>query len=315
MRYLLTGGAGFLGSHTAERLVSLGHSVTILDNFSSGKRENLTELGKNIEILEGDILDPVLCQKAADGVDHVVHLAAQVSVARSVDNPAETHRINIDGTVNVLEAARRANAKSLVFLSSCAVYGDTRELPITEAAPVRPISPYAVSKLSGEYYCHSYFEQFGLKTCVVRLFNIFGPKQDPCSPYSGVMSIFLQRLSQKAGVTIYGDGHQTRDFVYVGDVARILATLGAEIDRFPERCYNVATGTSTSINDLWRQLSELAPDTLTPVHDSSRHGEIKHSLGSAARLTARLASTNPGFRFTPLAEGLKPTFDWYQKTR
>ncbi len=220
MKYLVTGGSGFIGSHIVEALVADGHDVVVLDNLSSGHIENLDRVMDRIIFIEGDIRDPAACLAAAKGCDGVFHEAALVSVADSVERPRDNHEINITGTLNVLEAARACGVKRILFASSAAIYGNNPELPKTESMLPEPMSPYAVAKITGEYYLRTYAELYGLECVALRYFNVYGPRQDPSSPYSGVISIFAQRVGRGASVTFYGDGLQTRDFVNVADVVQ-----------------------------------------------------------------------------------------------
>jgi UDP-glucose 4-epimerase len=225
MKYLVTGGAGFVGSHIADALIERGHQVVVLDNLSSGHRENLADVIARIEFIEGDIRDPETCLKAAEGCDGIFHEAALVSVPDSINRPRDNHDINITGTLNILEAARKQGVKRVVFASSAAVYGDNPDLPKREDMLPEPKSPYALAKLTGEYYLKVYAECYGLETVALRYFNVFGSRQDPSSMYSGVISIFSERIKKGLPITIYGDGRQTRDFVNVRDVvsANLLA--------------------------------------------------------------------------------------------
>ncbi|MEI7851114.1 MAG: NAD-dependent epimerase/dehydratase family protein [Kiritimatiellales bacterium] len=231
MKYLVTGGAGFIGSHITDTLVEQGHDVVVLDDLSSGHKANLSEVWNKIEFIEGDICDAATCLKAAEGCDGIFHEAALVSVPDSINRPRDNHDINITGTLNILEAARQQGVKRVVFASSAAVYGDNPELPKREDMLPEPKSPYALAKLTGEYYLKVYAECFGLETVALRYFNVFGPRQDPSSMYSGVISIFSERIKKGLPITIYGDGEQTRDFVNVADVvsANLLAMTTVKI--------------------------------------------------------------------------------------
>lgn len=309
LKCLVTGGAGFIGSHVTEALLEQGHSVTVLDNFSTGKRDNLAGLGP-VEIIEADILDREACARAMKGAQAVIHLAAQVSVAASMEDPAYTHLVNGEGTRRVLEAARLAGIEALAFASSCAVYGDTEELPLTEEAPTHPLSPYAQSKLEGELACAQAREQ-GMKTKVFRFFNVFGPRQDDASPYSGVIAIFARRLLASRPVTIFGDGEQTRDFLPVKAVAAALVNAVTHPDAFPDSCYNLASGTQTSVRDLYAILSRACGTSTEVSHAPARAGEIRHSLGSAVRFRKRCEAASLPFPLPPLEEALRSTVRWY----
>lgn len=294
---LVTGGAGFIGSHLVEQLLAAGHSVRVLDNLSTGKRENLPPGG--VEFLHDDIRDRAAVDAGMAGVDAVVHLAAVASVPASVDDPVGTHATNFDGTLHLLEAARRAGARRFLYASSAAVYGDNPNLPLTEDAALRPLTPYAADKLAGEYYLDFYHRQHGLDTTAFRFFNIYGPRQDPRSPYSGVISIFVERLAQRQPVTIYGDGRQTRDFVFVGDLARLLVRALAE-SATAGQVLNVGRGQQASLLDLLDALEQITGRAVERQHAASRLGDIRHSCADPARLR-RLLGEIPA---TGLSTGL-----------
>jgi nucleoside-diphosphate-sugar epimerase len=297
--YLVTGGAGFIGSHLVATLLQQGAAVRVLDNFSTGRRSNLTHLS-GAEVIEGDVRHRDTVRTAMRQVDYVLHLAAQVSVPRSMDDPALNHAVNVDGTLNVLEAAREQSVKRVVLSSSCAVYGDNADLPLTEASSPKPLSPYAASKLIGEVYCQTYARAFGVPTVCLRYFNIYGPRQDPASEYAAVIPKFIQRMQNGQAPIVYGDGTQSRDFVYVGDVVR--ANLGVcERAEAIGRVYNIATGRGLSLLDLIDALNELLHTDYVPDFQAPRAGDIKHSLGSGELIAAEL-----GFRpGVPLGDGLQ----------
>lgn len=286
MRVLITGGAGFIGSHLVERLLALGHGVRVLDNLSTGKRENLPVAG-NVEFLQGDIRDVQMVRLAVGGVDAIVHLAAVASVQASVDDPVGTHASNFDGTLHLLEAARLGGVRRLLYASSAAVYGDNDELPLTEEAKPRPLTPYAADKLAGEYYLQFYAGKYGLDTTAFRFFNIFGPRQDPSSPYSGVISIFADRLARGEPATIFGDGLQTRDFVFVGDLAQLLAEALQRRD-LAGQAINVGRGQPSSLLDLIAALEKLSGRSLARTHAGARVGDIRHSCADVTRLRTLL---------------------------
>lgn len=267
-KYLITGGAGFIGSHLAEKLVELGNEVVIFDNFSTGKRENV----KDIEIIEGDICDAEALQKACEGIDFISHHAAQISVPRSIEDPKETLEINAKGTLNVLKAAQENKVKKVVFASSSAVYGDTENLPIRESEPVKPLSPYAVSKLLGEYYCQTFSHLYDLETTVFRYFNIFGERQDPNSPYAAAIPKFIELAKQKKPLTIFGDGKQTRDFVHVSDVVE--ANIKAFNTKTDAQPINIGSGEKIEVSNLASMISSNI------THEPEREGDIKHSLAN-----------------------------------
>lgn len=285
MLFLVTGGAGFIGSHITERLLADGHRVRILDNFSTGRRENIPESG-DVDVVEGDVGDFDTVRDCMQGVDLVYHEAAIASVPETVGNPLGSERTNYRGTLNVLETARHAGVRRIVFACSAAVYGDLPELPKREDMPARPLSPYAVDKLASEYACQVYTRLYGLETVALRYFNVFGPRQDPSSPYSGVISIFTDRLAQGVQPTIFGDGEQTRDFVFVSDVveANIRA---ASAPGGPGRAINIATGSTVTINEMLQVLSRLQGQPYAPGYAAAREGDIRHSradIGLAAEL-------------------------------
>lgn len=298
-RWLVTGGAGFIGSHLVETLVARGEQVRVLDNFSTGRWENLSAIRDQIEVVEGDVRDPLAVQQAVDGAEVVAHLAAIVSVEWSLRNPQETMDVNAEGTLNLLEAARQASVSRFLFASSAAVYGDHSELPLREDLPLRPLSPYAASKVAGEALCHAYQAAYGLPTVILRFFNIYGPRQDPHSPYSGVISIFVGRMRQGLPPVVYGDGLQTRDFVYVGDVVAALIRAG-ERDGAAGTVVNVARGEETSVLRLVALLNQALGAALEPEFAPPRAGEVRRSAGDPRRAQSVL-----GWRPTVgLAEGL-----------
>lgn len=283
MLYLVTGGAGFIGSHITDRLLADGHRVRILDNFSTGKHENIPD-SADVEVIEGDVGDYDTVCAAMAQVDMVFHEAAIASVPETVGNPLASERVNYRGTVNILEAARHAGVQRVMFACSAAVYGDLPELPKREDMPVKPMTPYAIDKLASEHACQAYYHLYGLETVSLRYFNVFGPRQDPSSPYSGVISIFSDFLNHGKQPTIYGDGEQTRDFVYVADVveANIRASTASEA---PGRSFNVATGGTLSINELLKTICDIKGQPFSPQYKPGRDGDIKHSRAdiSAAR--------------------------------
>jgi UDP-glucose 4-epimerase len=273
MRYLVTGGAGFIGSHICDRLLAEGHQVRILDNFSTGKRENIPA---SDDVVEGDVGDYDTVKSAMQDINMVFHEAAIASVPETVGNPLASERVNYRGTLNILEAARHAGVQRVMFACSAAVYGDLPELPKQEGMPVRPLSPYAVDKLASEQACQMYTYLYGLETVSLRYFNVFGPRQDPSSPYSGVISIFTDYINQGKQPTIYGDGEQTRDFVYVSDVveANILASTSATA---AGKAFNVATNGTLSVNDLLKTICNIKGALFEPEYKPGREGDIRHS--------------------------------------
>jgi nucleoside-diphosphate-sugar epimerase len=287
MNVLITGGAGFIGSHIAERLALAGHAVAVLDNFSSGKRENLEHLEGKVHVLEGDIRDPARVREAVKGRDVVFHEAAIVSVPYSVEHPLETHDVNILGTLHVLEAARHAGVRRVVFASSAAIYGDEPTLPKVESMLPTPIAPYGVEKVTAEHYLHTWSAIYGLETVALRYFNVFGPRQDPSSPYSGVISIFVDRALGGRTLTIFGDGKASRDFVFVGDVvdANLAAATQAGISG---EVFNVARGAKTTLDELASLLGRVLGRALTVEHAAPRVGDIVESWANVARAKSRL---------------------------
>lgn len=298
MTILVTGGAGFIGSHVVERLLALGRHVRVLDNLSTGRRANLPE-DPRLEFVVGDIRERQRAEACVDGVDAVVHLAAVASVQASIDDPMATHASNFDGTLNLLEAARVRGVRRLVYASSAAVYGDNAELPVTEDRTPQPLSPYAADKLAGEHYLAYYFHKHGLSGTAFRFFNIYGPRQDPSSPYSGVISIFADRLTRGEAVTLFGDGEQTRDFVYVGDLADLLCR-SLTLDGLGGQVLNVGTGRETSLLTLLATLEDLSGRRVERRFADARVGDIRHSCADVTRL-ARWLGAAPS---TPLRTGL-----------
>lgn len=296
MHVLVTGGAGFIGSHSVDLLLASGARVRVLDSFSSGKRENLSA-HPQLEIVTGDIRDKAAVDSALAGITHVLHLAAQVSVATSVEQPLTSAAINIGGFLNVLDGARRQGVQRFVFASSAAVYGVPAKLPLDETTPALPISPYGAEKAINDQYGALYRELYGFSTLGLRYFNVFGPRQDPGSPYSGVISIFARRLRDGKPLTVFGDGVQTRDFIYVGDVARAnVAALKSEAGGV---C-NVATGHTVTLLQLIEALAEAAGVTPQVSHSEARAGDIRHSAADNGRLRLELGIDG----FTGLREGL-----------
>jgi UDP-glucose 4-epimerase len=308
----VTGGAGFIGSHTVDRLVERGHDVVVLDDFSTGKRSNLARHagGPHVEIVACDVADGLWgplhdVVRRRGPVRRIVHLAAQTSVVYSVDNPLDEVRSNYVGTVQVADYARRCGVEKIVFASSAAIYGDVAPIPVREDGPGEPMSPYGVDKRAAELWLRYVAGVHGLPTQPLRFFNVYGPRQDPGSPYSGVISIFVDRALAGKGLTIFGDGEQTRDFVFVGDVVTcvVSALLGDSGDGAP---INVGTGSQVSINQLAVTVNRLCGSTQAVVHAAARDGEIKHSRADIGRARERL-----GFAPTvALEQGLQAIVDW-----
>ena len=281
MRVLVTGGAGFIGSHLVERLLAEGHSVRVLDDFSTGKTANLAE-ASDVQLIRADVADFVAVLAAVEGCDLAFHEAAVASVPKTVDDPLGTLRVNYQGTVTLLEAARQAGVRRVVFAASSAAYGDSPTLPAREDGPVRPLSPYAVDKLASEHACRVYSELHGLETVCLRYFNVYGPRQDPNSPYSGVISLFANALLAGRAPTVLGDGRQTRDFVYVADVveANIRAATAPSV---AGKTFNIGTGRAVSILELFSIMREVSDRSMEAQFGPAREGEVRHSVADAER--------------------------------
>ena len=307
--YLVTGIGGFIGSALARALLVRGEQVRGVDNFATGRRENIAEILDRMDFREADILDLEAMKKACSGVDYVLHQAAIPSVPKSVLDPLGSNRANVDGTVNVLVAARDAKVKRMVYAASSSAYGDTPTLPKREGMTPRPISPYAVAKLAGEHYMTSFYRCYGLETVSLRYFNIFGPRQDPSSPYSGVLAKFITQMLRGDQPTIFGDGEQSRDFTYVDNAveANLLACRAPASQAAGEMC-NVATGRRVTLNETFRALQKLTGYAGEPKYGPARGGDVKHSLADISKAEARLG-------YKPLVnfeEGLQKTVAWYR---
>jgi nucleoside-diphosphate-sugar epimerase len=283
MRYLVTGGAGFIGSHLVEHLTELGEEVVVLDDLSTGRQQNITPFLNRVHFIQGSILDAAVCAQAVRGADYVLHQAAIPSVPRSVADPAATHAANTTGTLNMLMAARDAKVKRFVYAASSSAYGDTTELPKHEAIIPKPLSPYAVQKYTGECYCRAFYATYGLPTVALRYFNIFGPRQDPNSLYAAVIPKFITSAVNNEPPIIFGDGEQTRDFTNVKNAvhANMLATTASE-DAWGE-VYNVGCGTRITVNELWQRIKEAVGSTVTPNYQPRRAGDVRDSLASLER--------------------------------
>lgn len=310
MRYLVTGGAGFIGSHTVEELIRRGHGVTVLDDLSTGKAENLAHVRSKIEFMQASVTNLDGVRQACRGVDGVIHLAAQTSVPRSVKDPIETNLINGNGTLNVMVAAHDAKVKRVVFASSCAVYGKTPVLPIRETVSPAPISPYGVSKMAGELYGRVFQQIYGLEFVALRYFNVFGPRQDPGSPYSGVLSLFNAAVMEGTQPTLYGDGEQSRDFVYVGNVAEA-NVLAAEVKNAPGHTINIGTGNRITLNQTLALLEKITGRPAKANYAAPREGDIRDSQADIA-LAKNVLGYEPRLGFE---EGLKRTWDWFSASR
>jgi UDP-glucose 4-epimerase len=299
MNILVTGGAGFIGSHLVEKLLSAGDRVRVLDDLSTGKRENLPRHDA-MEFIVGDIRDAGLVNRCAEGMNAMVHLAAVASVQASIDDPIRTHQVNFDGTLNLLEASHRYGVKRFLYACSAAVYGDTASIPVSEDIAPNPLSPYAVDKLTGEYYLLHYHRKYNLAATSFRFFNIYGPRQDPSSPYSGVISIFMDRLQRSQPVTVFGEGAQTRDFVYVADLAELLARAAHGTEGIGG-VFNVGTGMRHSLLQLLDHLEKLSGKKIERRHEPPRLADIQHSCADVSRLK-RVFGSAPA---TPFDQGLK----------
>ena len=305
MKYLVTGGAGFIGSNIVEKLVQMGHEVRVLDNFSSGRKENLASFVKDIDLIEGDIRDFDTACRAVKTVDFVLHQAALPSVPRSVADPITSNAVNITGTLNMLEASRRAGVRRFVMASSSSVYGESEELPKHEGMIPSPLSPYAVNKLTDEHYCRIYWQLYQLPTVCLRYFNVFGPRQDPKSEYAAVVPRFITSLQNGKQPTVYGDGGQSRDFTFVENAvnANILAT---ETDKMSGGVFNCACGAQYTLNQLLDKLRQIIGSDLQAIYDKPRAGDIRHSFAAVDKLKAH------GFKVTvDFDEGLKRTVAFF----
>jgi len=305
-RALVTGGAGFIGSHLVDALLDMGCEVVVFDNLSTGHIRNLEQVRKDIDFREGDIRDLESMRESAAGCDVIFHLAAVVSVPQTVADPIHSAHVNDMGTLNVLEAARLQAVNRVVLSSSCAVYGDDPEIPKHEDMLLRAQSPYAVQKLTNELNACLYAKLYGLDTVCLRYFNVFGPRQDPSSPYSGVISIFMTRAVAKKAPVIYGNGRQFRDFIFVADVVQA-NMLAAASQNTGGAVFNIGTGKHVRINQLWEVIAVMAGTKLSPVYEQSRPGDIIESVAAIHKAGDRL-----GFKpQTSFQEGLQKTFNWY----
>ena len=307
--YLVTGGAGFIGSHLTEELLRRGHTVRVADSLVTGKRSNLDHLPE-AEFVLGDLADFEFAKRVVDGCDYVLHQAAIPSVPRSVKDPITSNRANVDATLNILVAARDAGVRRLVFAGSSSAYGDTPTLPKHEEMPTNPLSPYALQKVVGEQYLQMFTKLYGLETVSIRYFNVFGPRQDPSSPYSGVISVFATALLENRPPKIYGDGEQTRDFTYVANVVdgvlRACEATGAS-----GQVINVATGGRISLNDLFKEMKKIVGASVEPQYLEPRQGDVRDSQADIRKAKDILA-------YKPIVsfeEGLARTIEWYRTTK
>ena len=307
--YLVTGGAGFIGSHLVEDLVRRGERVRVVDSLITGKRQNLSHVPA-VDFMEGDLADPEIAQRAVKGMDYVLHQAAIPSVPRSVQDPITSNRANIDASLNVLVAARDAGVKRVVYAGSSSAYGNTPTLPKVETMPTAPLSPYALQKLVAEQYCRMFTDLYGLETVTIRYFNVFGPRQDPSSPYSGVISLFISALCDGRQPTIYGDGEHTRDFTYVANVVDgVLRACTAPAAK--GEVINVATGVRISLNTLFNTVRQLVGTNVEPLYGEPRAGDVKDSQADISK-ARRVLGYEPSVTFE---EGLEKTVAWYRTSQ
>ena len=308
--YLVTGGAGFIGSHIVQRIVAMGGRVRVFDNLSSGKRENLGGLDDKVELIFGDLLDQRAVRRAMDGVEVVFHQAALRSVPFSVENPALVNRVNVEGTVNVLIAARDARVRRVVYASSSSVYGDSLELPKSEHSLPRPVSPYAVSKLAGEYYCGVFSQLYGLETLSLRYFNVYGPRQDPTSQYAAVIPRFIHWSLRGEPLEVHGDGLQSRDFTYIDNVVTA-NLLAAQCGDGIGEAFNVGQGTAHTLLDLANLLQDILGMELRLLHTRGRPGDVRHTLASISK-AERCLDYRPHVSFE---EGIVRTARYFTEER
>jgi nucleoside-diphosphate-sugar epimerase len=308
MRYLVTGGAGFIGSNTVDELVRRGDSVVVLDDLSSGKEDNLAEIRNKITFIKGSITDIEVVRKAMHEAEYVLHLAARTSVPRSVKDPIETNKINIDGTLNVLVAAKEMKVKRVVFAASSSAYGETPTLPKVETMQPQPISPYGVTKFVGELYGQTFGRCYGLENVALRYFNIFGPRQDPGSPYSGVLAKFCTAFLEDTQPVVFGDGEQTRDFTYVENAVQA-NLLACEAPNVSGKVFNVGVGGRVSLNGVLRELGKISGKTLEAKYDPPRDGDIRDSQADISQAREFLGY-DPQVTFE---DGVARTFEWYRE--
>ena len=305
--YLVTGGAGFIGSHIVEELVRRGERVRALDNLSTGRRENLVPFLECIDLIEGDLRDLPTVRRAVEGADFVLHQGALPSVPRSISDPLTSNAVNATGTLHLLVAARDAGVRRVVYASSSSVYGDSPALPKQEEMPTQPKSPYAVSKLAGENYCRAFSQVYGLETVCLRYFNVFGPRQDPTSQYAAVIPLFITAMLRGESLTVYGDGCQSRDFTYVSNVVHA-NLLAATVSGVAGRVFNVACGQRHTLLDLIAILDQILDSRVTSVHAAPRPGDVRHSLADITAVQEAL-----GYRAeVNFREGLQRTVAWYR---
>ena len=306
-KYVVTGGAGFIGSALVRALLKDG-SVAVIDNLMTGHERNLEEVQGKIEFHRADIRDPAVIAPLVRGADVVFHLAAIPSVPRSIDEPVLSHEVNIDGTFNVFLAAAQGGVRRVVYAASSSAYGDSDTLPKVETMPARPKSPYAVQKVAGEYYASVFYSCFGLETVALRFFNVYGPRQDPFSPYSGVLSLFMKHLLARTSPTIFGDGEQSRDFTYVEDVTA-LCVKAASAPGVAGKMYNAGNGCRYTLNLIWDLLQKMEGVRIPAQYGPPRAGDVRHSMADTKTVVAELGHA-PAFT---IEEGLKRTLEWYRQ--
>jgi UDP-glucose 4-epimerase len=305
--YVVTGGGGFIGSHIVEELVRRRDSVRVIDNFSTGKRQNVEGFRNEAEVIEADIAEAKNLSELIRGADYVIHQAAIPSVPKSILDPLKSHHANVNGTLNLLVACREAGVKRVVYASSSSLYGDSPTLPKDEGMMPNPLSPYGAQKLFGEMYCQVFTKAYGLETVSLRYFNVFGPRQDATSQYSGVLALFIPAVLQGRPPTIYGDGSQSRDFTYVQNVvdANLLA---CQVQGVSGRVFNVACGDRITVNSMLQQINQITGKDISPIYDAPRSGDIKHSQADIT-----LAKKHLGYQAkVSFEEGLRHTIEWYR---
>ncbi|HEX5132898.1 MAG TPA: SDR family oxidoreductase [Candidatus Krumholzibacteria bacterium] len=306
--YLITGGAGFIGSNIVDEVLRRGHSVRVLDNFATGREENLRDSADRIELIRGDVRDAAVVDRAVKGADFVLHQAALASVPRSIADPVANNEVNVQGTLNILVAAQKHGVKRVVYASSSSVYGDSEVLPKVEGMTPNPRSPYAVAKLAAEYYCGVFAQLHGMTTVALRYFNVFGPRQDPNSQYSAVIPIFVKALIEGKAPTIHGDGEQSRDFTFIENVVAA-NLLACEADISGGHVYNIACGGRYTLNQLYDALAAQVGSSLRPVYGQPRAGDVKHSMAGIDKIQKEL-----GYRVgVSFEDGIERTVRWYQQ--
>lgn len=306
-RFLVTGGAGFIGSNISKKLVSEGCFVRVLDNLLTGKKSNLGDIAEKIEFVEADMGDPDVARSAMKDIDVVLHQGAVPSVPRSVDDPATTHRHCVDATFTLLLAARDADVKRFVYAASSSAYGDTPTLPKVETMPTNPLSPYAVAKLVGEYYCSVFYKVYGLQTISLRYFNVFGPQQDPTSQYAAAIPAFVTAILKDESPTIYGDGEQSRDFTYIDNVVHA-NLLAARAQQVQGEVVNIACGQAVTVNAIIDMINKSVGKQVKPIYTDERPGDVKHSLADIIR-AQNIIGFQPVISFE---EGLQKAIEWYR---